>query len=112
MKIWVAVLAILGGLFGLGSGFLVTVFGAGFGEEEMANSGAAVFWLSALAIFLGFLAWKFKKISGIALIVISIYGLFANGLFFTVAFIFLLLAGILSFRIKPKQATTQNNIAQ
>lgn len=103
MKIWVAVLAILGGLFGLTSGFLVTAFGAGFGEQEMADSGAAVFWLSALAIFLGFLSWKFKKISGFALIIIAVYGFVANGLFFTVAFIFLLLAGILSFRIKKKQ---------
>lgn len=103
MKIWVAVLAILGGLFGLASGFLVTAFGAGFGEKEMADSGSAVFWLSALAIFLGFLSWKFKKISGLALIIIAVYGFFANGLFFTVAFIFLLLAGILSFRIKKKQ---------
>ncbi|MES9681632.1 hypothetical protein ABWK22_01625 [Gottfriedia acidiceleris] len=100
MKIWVAVLSILGGLAGLGSGFLVTAFGAGFGEKAMQDSGAAVFWLSFLSIFLGFLSWKFKKISGFGLIAISIYGFIANGLFFTVAFIFLLLAGILSFRIK------------
>ncbi|MBR8645863.1 hypothetical protein KEH51_23420 [[Brevibacterium] frigoritolerans] len=54
-----AVLAILGGLFGLGSGFLVTILDAGFGEEEMENSGVTVFWLLVLAIFLGFLSWKF-----------------------------------------------------
>lgn len=100
MKIWVAVLAILGGLSGLASGFLVTAFGTGFGEEAMANDGATVFWLSSLSIFLGFLAWKFNKIGGIGLILISIYGLFANGLFFIVAFIFLVIAGILAFRIK------------
>ena len=100
MKVWVAVLAIIGGLAGLASGFLVTLFGTGFGEDKMANDGAVVFWLSFLSIFFGFLAWKFNKISGIALIIISVYGFIANGLFFTVAFIFLLLAGILSFRIK------------
>lgn len=100
MKVWVAVLAILGGISGLASGFLVTAFGAGFGEEKMADDGATVFWLSAVAIFLGFISWKFKVIGGIGLILIAIYGFFANGLFFTIAFIFLLLAGILAFRIK------------
>lgn len=104
MKIWVAVLSILGGLAGIISGFLVTAGGAIFGEEQMESDGASVFWISALAIFIGFLAWKFKKTSGILLIVIAVYGFFANGLFFTIAFIFLLLAGILSFRIptRPK----------
>ena len=102
MKTWVAVLAIIGGLSGLGSGFLVTFGGELFGEEQMSNDGAIVFWLSFLAIFFGFLAWKFHKISGIALIFIALYGFYANGLFFTVAFIFLLIAGILCFRIKPK----------
>ncbi|MFY0760169.1 hypothetical protein AB1K32_14965 [Metabacillus dongyingensis] len=81
---------------------MVTAFGAGFGEEEMANSGASVFWLSALSIFLGFTSWKWKKISGAGLIIISLVGLFMNGLFFILAFIFLLIAGILAFRIKPK----------
>lgn len=110
MKIWVAVLAILGGLFGLASGFIVTAFGTGFNEEDMANDGAIVFWLSALSIFMGFISWKFNKIGGIALILIAIYGFIANGLFFTVAFIFLLLAGILSFKIKPnnEEATAIN----
>ncbi|WP_243356211.1 hypothetical protein [Bacillus litorisediminis] len=100
MKTWVAILAILGGLAGIVSGFLVTAGGAVFGEEEMANDGAAVFWLSALAIILGFLSWKWKTIAGLGLIIIAVYGFFANGLFFTIAFIFLLIAGILSFRIK------------
>lgn len=105
MKIWVAVLSILGGLAGLASGFLVTAFGTGFNEAEMANDGATVFWLSALAIFIGFISWKFNKIGGTALILIAIYGFFANGLFFTVAFIFLLLAGILAFRIKKSPSS-------
>ncbi|MCY9308773.1 hypothetical protein MOF23_07250 [Bacillus inaquosorum] len=104
MKIWVAVLSILGGLSGLVSGFLVTAGGAIFNEEGMADSGATVFWLSILAFFFGFLAWKFKKTSGICLILIAIYGFIANGLFFTLAFIFLLLAGILSFGINKKTA--------
>ena len=102
MKVWVAVLAILGGLAGLASGFIVTAFGAGFGEEQMANDGVTVFWLSALAIFLGFISWKFKKVGGFGLIIISIWGFIANGLFFTVAFIFLLIAGIMALRIQPK----------
>lgn len=107
MKIWVAVLSIIGGLAGLASGFLVTAFGAGFGEDAMANDGAAVFWLSALAIFLGFISWKFKKVGGIGLIAISLYGFYANGLFFTIAFIFLLIAGIMALRIKKVQTVTE-----
>ncbi|MED4174350.1 hypothetical protein [Halalkalibacterium halodurans] len=101
MKTWVAVLSILGGIAGVVSGFLVTLGGSIFGEESMANDGATVFWLSFLAIILGFLSWKFKKIGGISLIAISIYGLFVNGLFFIFAFVFLMIAGILSFKIKP-----------
>lgn len=81
------------------SGFIVTAFGTGFNEADMANDGAMVFWLSILAIFMGFISWKFNKIGGIALICISIYGFIANGLFFTIAFIFLLIAGVLAFRI-------------
>lgn len=100
MKIWVAVLAILGGLAGLSSGFIVTLFGTGFEEAEMANDGVSVFWLSALAIFMGFISWKFNRTGGIVLIAIAVYGFIANGLFFTIAFIFLLLAGILAFKIK------------
>lgn len=106
MKTWVAVLAILGGLFGLASGFIVTAFGTGFNETEMAEDGAIVFWLSALAIFMGFISWKFNKIGGIILITIAIYGFIANGLFFTIAFIFLLLAGILAFKIEKNGTQT------
>ncbi|WP_101845483.1 hypothetical protein [Halobacillus sp. Marseille-P3879] len=104
MKIWVAVLAILGGMAGIISGFLVTAGGEMFGESQMSDDGAAVFWLSALAIFLGFIAWKFKKVGGIGLIAISLYGFYANGLFFIFAFIFLLIAGILALNIKKKEA--------
>lgn len=106
MKIWVAVLSILGGLAGLLSGFLVTAGGAMFGEEQMANDGSAVFWLSAIAIFLGFISWKFKKIGGWGLIIISLYGFYANGLFFTVAFIFLFIAGIMALLMKKKKVAT------
>ncbi|MBS4221829.1 hypothetical protein [Lederbergia citrea] len=104
MKVWVAVLAVLGGISGLVSGFLVTAGGSLFGDDAMASDGSAVFWLSALAIFLGFTAWKWNKISGIALIIISVVGFFMNGLFFTLAFIFLLIAGILSMRLKKRQS--------
>lgn len=107
MKIWVAVLSILGGLAGLASGTLVTAFGVGFDESEMADSGAAVFWVSFLAIFFGFLAWKFPKFSGIVLLICAIYGFIANGLFFTIAFIFLFIAGILAFFIKKKEAAPE-----
>ena len=103
MKIWVAVLSIIGGLAGLASGFMVTAFGVGFSEDAMADSGAAVFWVSFLSIFFGFLAWKFPKFSGAVLLICAIYGFIANGLFFTIAFIFLFIAGILSFFIKKKQ---------
>ncbi|GAE94072.1 hypothetical protein JCM21714_3204 [Gracilibacillus boraciitolerans JCM 21714] len=103
MKIWVAVLSVLGGLSGLVSGFMVTAGGEMFGDATMSNDGAAVFWLSALAIFLGFLSWKWNKPSGAGLIIIALYGIYANGLFFTIAFIFLLIAGILAFRIQPKE---------
>ncbi|MFC7063405.1 hypothetical protein ACFQIC_16445 [Halobacillus seohaensis] len=103
MKVWIAVLSILGGISGIISGFIVTAGGEMFGEAEMANDGAAVFWLSALAIFLGFLAWKFKKIAGWGLIAISLYGFVANGLFFIFAFIFLLIAGVLALRLPKKQ---------
>ncbi|UOQ83591.1 hypothetical protein [Gracilibacillus salinarum] len=102
MKIWVAVLSILGGLSGIVSGFMVTAGGALFDDASMANDGSAVFWLSVIAIFLGFLAWKWNKVSGAGLLIIALYGFYANGLFFTIAFIFLLIAGILAFRMKPK----------
>ncbi|MBM7587744.1 CHASE2 domain-containing sensor protein [Bacillus pakistanensis] len=102
MKVWIPVLAILGGIAGVVSGFLVTAGGAMFGNESMANDGAAVFWLSALSIFLGFLSWKWQRISGWSLILIAIIGFFMNGLFFTFAFIFLLLAGILSLTLGRK----------
>lgn len=102
MKTWVAVLSVLGGLFGLGSGFFVTTAGTIFGEGQMANDGASVFWLSALAIILGFTAWKWNKASGIGLIVISVVGFYMNGLFFIVSFLFLLIAGILALKIKKK----------
>lgn len=109
MKVWIAVLSILGGLSGLVSGFLVTAGGSMFGEADMANDGAAVFWLSALAIILGFTAMvpKLKRLSGIALIVISLYGFVANGLFFTVAFIFLIIAGCMASFGKKKALTTK-----
>ena len=106
MKIWIAVLSIIGGISGIISGFLVTAGGTIFGESDMANDGASVFWLSILAIFVGFLSWAPKpavrKICGILLIIFSIYGFFINGLFFTFAFIFLMIAGCLALFMKPK----------
>ncbi|WP_080873968.1 hypothetical protein [Oceanobacillus timonensis] len=110
MKTWVAVLSILGGLAGVVSGLIVTFSGSIFGEEAMADSGASVFWVSFLAIILGFVSWKFSKTAGVGLLVISIYGFISNGLFFIFAFVFLLIAGILSFRIKPNNASN-NKVA-
>lgn len=109
MKVWIAVLSILGGLSGLVSGFLVTAGGAMFGDNAMASDGSAVFWLSALAIILGFTAMipKLKRLSGIVLIVISFYGFVANGLFFTVAFIFLIIAGCMATFAKKKKVEVQ-----
>lgn len=100
MKAWIAVLSILGGVTGLACGLFVTAAGSLFSEDAMASSGASVFWLSALAIILGFTSWKWNKISGIGLIVISVAGFFMNGLFFTLSFIFLLIAGILAMRLQ------------
>ena len=108
MKTWVAVLSILGGLFGVGSGLIVTFGGSLFGEEAMANDGAAVFWLSFLAIILGFVSWRWKFIGGIGLIAISLYGFVVNGLFFTFAFVFLMIAGIMALRIKNDKTTKEN----
>lgn len=103
MKVWIAVLSIIGGIAGIVSGFLVTAGGTIFNETEMASSGASVFWVSILAVFLGFLSWipKVKRLSGIALLIIAIYGFIANGLFFTFAFVFLVIAGCLATFTKP-----------
>lgn len=111
MKTWIAVLSILGGICGIVSGFLVTAGEVVFGEEAMANDGSSVFWLSFLAIALGFLSWapKLRVISGIALIIISVTGFFLNGLFFTLAFIFLLIAGILALVNKKNVSQVQKN---
>lgn len=107
MKIWVAILSIIGGIAGIISGFLVTAGGTVFGESEMASDGASVFWLSILAIFVGFLSWipkaAVRKICGVLLIIFSIYGFFVNGLFFTFAFIFLIIAGFMALFMKPKE---------
>lgn len=115
MKIWVAVLSLIGGIAGIISGFLVTAGGTIFGEEQMANDGAAVFWISFLAIALGFVSWIPKKwvqrLCGLALLVISIYGFFVNGLFFTFAFIFLAIAGVMAFFMKPKKQRISNHDA-
>jgi hypothetical protein len=106
MKIWIAILSILGGISGIVSGFLVTAGGTLFNKSDMANDGASIFWLSILAIFIGFLSWVsnkiVRKLCGIALIFFSIYGFFINGLFFTFAFIFLLIAGVLALVRKDK----------
>jgi CHASE2 domain-containing sensor protein len=107
MKIWIAILSILGGISGIVSGFLVTAGGALFDKKDMANDGSAIFWLSILAIFVGFLTWvpkkAFRKICGLLLIFFSFYGFVLNGLFFTFAFIFLLIAGCLALFMKDKK---------
>ncbi|UAL51493.1 MULTISPECIES: hypothetical protein [Metabacillus] len=98
MKTWIPILAILGGISGVVSGALVGVAGGVFGDGNMAESGGWVFFISFLAIVLGFTAWKWSKISGWLLIAISVIGLIMNGLFFALAFIFLLIAGIMATR--------------
>ncbi|AYV67227.1 hypothetical protein C2I06_10245 [Niallia circulans] len=112
MKVWVAVLSILGGISGIISGILVTAGGAFTESADMANDGASVFWLSILAIFVGFLSWVPKsivrKVCGALLIIYSFYGFVINGLFFTLAFIFLLIAGCLALFMKPKSTKTVN----
>ncbi|KAB8127500.1 hypothetical protein F9U64_17795 [Gracilibacillus oryzae] len=103
MIILVTVLSILGGLSGSFSGFLVTAKGEVFGDIYVTSNEAALFWVSIISIFLGFLAWKWNKLSGAGLLIVAIYGIYTNGLFFTIAFIFLLIAGILAFRVKPQR---------
>jgi hypothetical protein len=111
VKIWIAILSILGGISGIISGFLVTAGGTLFNKTDMANNGAAVFWLSVLAIFVGFLSWVpnkvVRKLCGVALIIFSLYGFVINGLFFTFAFIFLLIAGVLALVRKDKNQNKQ-----
>lgn len=109
MKTWIPVLAILGGLFGVGSGLLVGVAGGVFGNGDMANSGGWVFFLSFLAIILGFTAWKWSRLSGWLLIALSVVGLIMNGLFFAIAFIFLLISGIMAIRYS--KVNKNNSIA-
>jgi hypothetical protein len=106
MKAWIAVLGILGGIAGIVSGFLVTAGGEFFGEETMSNDGVTVFWLSILAIFFSFLSWinKIKIVCGVLLIITALTGFILNGLFFTFAFIFLLIAGVLSIVRKEKKS--------
>lgn len=108
MRTWIPILAIIGGLSGVLSGTLVGVAGGMFDNGSMAESGGWVFFLSFLGIALGFTAWKWSKPSGWALISLAFFGLFMNGLFFAIAFVFLLIAGILAIRYgsaKNKDAT-------
>jgi hypothetical protein len=104
MKTWITVLAVLGAICGLASGFIVTFAGELFSEADMSNDGAGVFWASFFAFVLAFTSWKWKKASGIGLIIISIYGFVANGLFFTLAFLFLITAGLMAVFSKKKEA--------
>ncbi|MGD7008261.1 hypothetical protein [Metabacillus sp. 84] len=82
--------------------------GGVFSESEMSTSGAGVFWASTFAFILAFTSWKWRKISGALLIVISIYRFFANGLFFTLAFLFLMNAGLMAVFSKQNQNIKSN----
>jgi hypothetical protein len=103
LKYGIVILSIIGSLFGLASGFMVTAAGELFGEATMSEDGASVFWLSALAFALGFAALKWSRISGWGLILIALFGLWNNGLFYIVAALFLIAAGIMSLRYGKKQ---------
>lgn len=111
MKTWIPILAILGGICGVVSGAFIGVAGGVFGDGSMAESGGWVFFLSFLSIVLGFTAWKWSKISGWLLIAISIIGLIMNGLFFALAFIFLLIAGIMAIRYGSQKKNRNNSVA-
>lgn len=106
MKIWVAVLGLVGGLAGIVSGLIVTAGGAAFGDEGMANSGASVFWVSILVIVLGFVSWVpnrwVQRLDGLAILAFAVYGFIENGLFFIFAFIFMVIAGIMAIFMKSK----------
>ncbi|PGK52155.1 hypothetical protein CN918_30655 [Priestia megaterium] len=111
MKVWITVLTIIGAAFGLLSGVLVTFGGTLFSMDDMANSGAGVFWISFLTFFLAFTSWKWRKISGILIVISSFYGFIANGLFFTPAFLFLFVGGLLAIFSKQKKVDKSETIA-
>ncbi len=104
MKGWITGLSVLGFLFGVASGAVVAFAGAAFGEKEMGGSGAAVFWISFLILIVGFLSWIprrwFRVFCGLGMLTLAIYGLVANGLFFSLAAIFTLIAGVMMFVFK------------
>jgi hypothetical protein len=105
MKTWIAILSILGGISGIISGILTSAGGTFINDAAVTDNGVIVFWLSIFSIFLGFLSWvKFFKLqSALFLIGFSIYGIIVNGLLFTFAFIFLLIAGVLALVRKDKE---------
>lgn len=106
MKSWMTAMSILGFLFGIASGIVVTASGAAFGNQEMGSDGASVFWLSFLILALGFLAWIPKRwlriVCGAGMVFLAGYGLWNNGLFFLLAAAFTLIAGVLMFGLKPE----------
>lgn len=106
MKTWITVLSILGGLSGAFSGLMVGMAGGLSGNGNMAESGGWVFYLSFLAIALAFTSRKWTNISGWLLIALSVFGLIMNGWFFVIAFIILLIAGILAIRSGKVQNKT------
>lgn len=114
MKIVACIFAILSGIFGLFSGTVQSIFGAGIGmlsgNDNTMNNGVLVFYLSWIVIILGGLSLKFPKQSGIGLILISIAS-FTLGNIFSAPFVFI--AGIFDlFDASGKKTLINNEIYQ
>lgn len=104
------VLGLLGGLFGVGAGFLTTLFGAvgealeAQGAEAVTTGGSATFWVSLLGIVGAVVVlWK-PRIGGVLMLVAAVVGFIGSGLFYILPGLLLLIAGLLGVLRKDKKA--------
>jgi hypothetical protein len=111
MRNWMTAMSVLGFLCGIGSGVIVTSGDALLGIQ--GSRGPAVFWLSVLILVLGFVAWVpirwIRMLCGAGLVFVAGFGLWNNGLFFILAGMFTLIAGVLALSMrtaKPELAST------
>ncbi|PZN00858.1 MAG: hypothetical protein DIU76_11975 [Bacillota bacterium] len=104
------VLGLLGGLFGVGAGFLTTLFGAvgealeAQGAEAVTTGGSATFWVSLLGIVGSVVVlWK-PRIGGILMLVAAVVGLFGSGLMYVLPGLLLIIAGLMGVFRKDKKS--------
>lgn len=107
------VLGLLGGIFGVGAGFLTTFFGAigeafsAPGAENVTTGGSATFWVSLLGI-VGSVVVLFKpRIGGVLMLIAAVVGLFGSGLMYILPGLLLLIAGLMGVFRKDKKAEVQ-----